>query len=206
MSLQWYVIRSKPQKEYTTRNRLLRLGFEVFLPVARTAMSNGERKERPLFPGYLFLRCNLGELKWAPLGQFSDFLGFVQFESVSPPVPDSLIGDLRGRVHRLEQQGGLWHAPQLGDRVRVKIGKLENLGEVLNTPQTPDERVWVLLQFLGSLVRAQVRQQDIIPDSKVSTTPLGPFVTRPPRRTRGGGRWIQTPSALEKHTPGFAVS
>jgi hypothetical protein len=47
----------------------------------------------------------------------------------------------------------------------------------------------VLMQFLGSLVRAKVHARDI---SLMRDAPIqSPLISRPPRRTRGSGRWIR---------------
>lgn len=189
MNAQWYAVRVRPQKEYGARNHLLKLGYEVFLPLAHQSQPRMRRRESPLFPGYLFLQCDLTNPQLDVLQHVSELLGFVHFDGQTPPVPDSVIVDLREMVRVLNQHGGLWHPFQAGERVWVKLGNVENPGKVLVTLKSPEERVWVLLEFLGSMVRAQVHLRDIFP---IREAPPQTFVgPRPPRRTRGRGRWIR---------------
>ncbi len=185
----WYAVRTRPQKEFAVRNRLLKLGYAVYLPVLRQTKRSLHRKESPFFPGYLFLHCDLAHQQLGPLEHVSEFLGFVHFEGQRPPIPDEVIADLRQRISSIEQRGGMWHKFQAGESVVVKLGRFENPGEILVTEQSPKERVWVLVHFLGSLVRAQVPWQDVVPTSAHAPSPIQPLQT--PRRTRGKGRWIR---------------
>jgi len=80
MSLQWYVIRSKPRKEDVVWRQLQAHGFENYYPRIKTHPVNPRaRKVKPYFPGYLFVHVDMTELgistfKWMP-----HTLGFVSF-------------------------------------------------------------------------------------------------------------------------------
>jgi hypothetical protein len=111
----------------------------------------------------------------------------VNFEGVVPAVPDEVISELARRIEHINNDGGLWRRFQAGDRVRVVAGKLEGLGEVVEATNSPQSRVRVLMQFMGRLVSAQV------PWNNLEPLPERPQErSKPPRRTRGHGRWIRS--------------
>lgn len=56
MTLQWFVLRSKPNKEDFFYDQLLAHRLEVFYPCIRVQVVNPRtRKIKPYFPGYLFI-------------------------------------------------------------------------------------------------------------------------------------------------------
>ena len=62
MATAWYVLRSKPHKESMLFGQLKAYGIETYFPVLRVKPVNPRsRKERPYFPGYLFVHVDLAE-------------------------------------------------------------------------------------------------------------------------------------------------
>ena len=61
MAWNWYVIRTQPRAECMAEAELSRAGYEVLLPRVETFHSRNGSDDVPLFPGYLFLRCDLTE-------------------------------------------------------------------------------------------------------------------------------------------------
>lgn len=188
MPLQWHAVRTNPLGEYLAANGLKRNGLQVFFPCIRTRQPRPGRQDTPLFPGYLFLRCNLDEEGWPALYDVPQVLGLVQFEGVSPPIPDEVIDALAKQVEVNNEARGPGARLVAGQLVRVVSGNLESLAEVVVEPKSQQARVRVLLEFLGRMVLAQVPREDVWPmDPWESwTSPRH----RSPRRTRGRGRWI----------------
>ena len=58
MGSNWYVLRTEPRAEYMATREMDRDGFEVFFPCVEAAHSRFGHADTPLFPGYLFLRCD----------------------------------------------------------------------------------------------------------------------------------------------------
>ena len=58
MSLDWYVLRTEPRGEYLAAAELESDGFQVFFPRVNTPNSRVGHDDLPLFPGYIFLRCD----------------------------------------------------------------------------------------------------------------------------------------------------
>lgn len=180
MTYQWFAVRTKPMSEYATRDRVVRAGIEVFLPCTPAARPRRGRQDVPLFPGYLFIRYEMAR-GWDGLRAIDGSMRLVTFgETSPPPIPDGVIAELGQRVGRITAEGGMWPRFQPGDAVSVVMGSTETLGEVLDPNQSAEARVHVLLEFLGRLVDVRV------PTEKIRLVGSG----RPPRRTRGRGRWI----------------
>jgi transcriptional antiterminator RfaH len=189
MALLWYAALTKPRAEYAAQERLRGAGIEVFLPCAKTPHPRFGHSDTPLFPGYLFLRYNLEEGGLQQLRKLPQLVGMVAFDGVAAVVPDRVMADLAQRVESLNTFGGVWTRYRTGETVRVSLGPLESLAEVVTEAQSPQARVRVLLEFLGRRVEAEVPWHHVQP---VGFGVLnGGRNARPHRRTRGRGRWIR---------------
>ena len=188
MARSWYVVRTKPQSEYIAAHALRKEGYEHFFPRIRGLRRRSGRREIPLFPGYLFLRCDVDRGQWPQIGLLPGVLGWVRFDAVVSPVPDDVMDDLTRRVDSINDSGGLWIRFRPGQRVRVVSGQLESLAEIVEEPRSSDSKVRVLLEFMGQLVSAQVPWSDlrVAPEEALSDA-----MRRGRRRTRGKGRWIR---------------
>ena len=186
MSLKWYVASTRPLAEYTAASTLKHSGFQVFAPCALILSPQAGRLDTPLFPGYLFLRCNLKE-DWTSVRKMPQIRGLVRFEGQPSPVPDEVIAELAQRVNAINETGGLRTHYRPGDSVRVMFGATEALARVIEETKSPQAQVRVLMEFLGGVVRAQVPWQNLrLADSFTLHERKGA-----PRRTRGGGRWLR---------------
>jgi transcriptional antiterminator RfaH len=187
---QWYVVRTRPNAEQAASLGLERSGFRVFSPQVRAWISALSQRRLPLFPGYLFLQCDLEEQGWPSLDRQPHILGLVRFGGVTPAVPDDVIGDLDRRVREINGGGELWSRYRPGDRVRVRLGSVESLAEVVTKPKSADAKLRVLMEFLGRRVHAEIACEYVRPiENRVY---LGIESSYPvPRRTRGRGRWVR---------------
>ena len=188
-SLQWYVARTRPRAEHAARACLEAKGIDCFLPCVNRPHPQPGYHNVPLFPGYLFLRWDMWEQGPHPVREVPQLVGLVTFEGVAPLVPGDVISELRHRVEAINRDGGLWTRFQVGERVHVRLGPAESLAEVVVGAESPREHVRVLLEFLGRQVHAKVPWQDVwlVKDHDL----VWDREARPPRRTRGRGRWIK---------------
>jgi len=186
MPRHWYLIRTKPHSEYIAAESLEREGLEFFLPSVRVPQTPSGQVEAPLFPGYLFLRIDADT--WPSLLRLPGISGWVRFEGVTPPIPDEVVEHLTERIVTIDGSGGLWTRFRRGQKVRVISGHMDNLAEIVEEPTSPENRVRVLLEFMGRLVAAQVSWHHLRPlqDHKYLTSS-----SRAVRRTRGKGRWVR---------------
>ena len=201
MALKWYAARTRPLAEYMTRDQFMMSGLEVYLPCAQTRSPRPGYQDAPLFPGYLFVHYDLERHGWSVLRRAPQFAGLVSFGGEVPSVPDRVMEEMVRWVDGINGIGGLWTRYRAGERVRVGLGPLESLAEVLEEPKSPQAPVRVLLRFLGQLVEANVPWREVRPMGFHELA--GDAGTRPKRRTRGKGRWIRdcAPEALsQRHT------
>ena len=185
MGLRWYAARTQPRAEFLAANELVRDGFQVFFPRIKALQPRKGHDHDPLFPGYLFLRCNPETDGWPAFRPAHRLIGWVNFGGEIPSLPDEVVDELQERSAAINREGGLWRRFRAGELVQVVSGNLEGLAEVVKETTSPQARVQVLMEFMGRLVRAQV------PWEKVQ--PAGDQFTHKPRldrRTRGRGRWI----------------
>jgi len=131
MDEDWYAIYTKHQHEKVASVHLAKKGFEVLLPLYRTAHRWKDRTQvvqLPLFPCYVFLRGSL-ERKLEILRTPGVFW-LVGSGGQATPVPQSDIEAVRKIIRdpaRVEPHPLL----ECGDRVRVRSGPLSGLEGVL---------------------------------------------------------------------------
>ena len=156
MSMQWYVARTKPLAEYPTQKNLVNSGIETFLPSIRSRRPRRGYESEPLFPGYLFIHCNLEEGEHKLLKSLTYPIKLVGFAGVIPTIPEKAIDDIKIRVDVINNGGGLWSRYRVGDRVKVALGKVTTFARVIHDNESPYQRVKVLLEFLGRMLQVDV--------------------------------------------------
>ena len=189
MALHWYLARTRPRGEHTAAAALQRAGFELLFPCVQTLRTRRGHDKEPLFPGYIFVRYDVASQGWPSLYNVARMAGWVRFGGVAHPVLDDVVDQIAQRTEAVDRSGGLRRLSRPGERVRVALGPVESVGEVLEEPKSPRARVQLLLEFLGRLVEAQVPWRQVSPVG--AQGPIKNWNGPSPRRTRGRGRWIQ---------------
>lgn len=181
IEMKWYVAKIKRKKEYQIEELLKKENCECFLP---SVPYNGESsKETPLFPGYIFLKLYPESLLNTLPHKIPGLLGVVSFSGFTPSVPEEEVERIRKKVKEIRN-----FKPTLkeGEEVRVFLdsNSIELKGVVLDF-KIPEERVQVLMEFLGRYVRA------VVPYSKVQPAEGIANKQKFPRRTRGKKRYLK---------------
>jgi transcriptional antiterminator RfaH len=150
MASQWYALRCKPRKEDVVWKQVHDHGHEVFYPRLRVNPVNPRaRKIKPYFPGYIFIRVDLGSVGHSAFNWMPHAVGLVSFGGEPASVPDNLIFAIRQRVEEIATAGGeVFDGLKKGDRVRINVGPFEGYEGIFDTRLPGTERVRVLLQFL----------------------------------------------------------
>lgn len=146
-----------------------------------------EPVDSPLFPRCLFVNCDLGQDGVSSFSEVPHILGWVQFSGLVPSVDDEVINALAQRVEMANCEGGLWTRFRPGRTVRVASRSINGLGEVVKDTRSPRANVMGLIEFMGRLMPAQVRREDLVPIEVTSSETI-----RLPRRTRGRRRWVRS--------------
>ena len=150
MSVNWYVLRSKPNKEELLWEQLIIRKVEAFYPQLRVQPVNPRsRKVRAYFPGYVFVHVDLEEIGLSTLQWMPGATGFVSFDSLPSTVPDALIVAVKKKVDAINAAGGeLFHDLKQGDLVEIQSGPFAGYEAIFDARLPGSERVRVLLKML----------------------------------------------------------
>lgn len=150
MTVAWYAMRSKPNKEEFLAGQLQTYGLEVFLPLLHVKPVNPRaRKYRPYFPNYLFVQADLTAINISDLNWMPGAAGLVSFGGEPASVPDLLIVTLKKQIEH--HNASLREAQsdfQRGDVVLIESGPFAGYEAVFDTHISGQERVRVLLSLL----------------------------------------------------------
>jgi transcriptional antiterminator RfaH len=187
---EWKTLYTKFNNEYRVAVALEEQhGLEAYLPQIEMLDSKQSYKKEPLFPCYLFVKVDLEKV---PLSVFESIPGlrhFVHFGGQPITVPETVIDIIQSGLAKLSPTTSTTPSPfKPGEPVKIVEGPFKGMEAIFEGPATPDTRVQVLLEVLGSLNRVEVDTADLADASSGE-----PEVTRAkrPRRTRGRGRRIK---------------
>ena len=159
MATAWYALRSKPHKENMLFGQLKAHGIETYFPVLRVKPVNPRsRKERPYFPGYVFIHVDLAEQGFTSLNLLPGASGLVAFGGEPGAIPDQLIDAIRQHVEKINRAGGERLAGlKKGDRVQIESGPFAGYEAIFDASLVGSERVRVLLQLMqGRAMRVEM--------------------------------------------------
>lgn len=153
--LNWFAAYTRPRHEKAVASALDQRGYEIVFPSYQFASRWKDRTkqvELPLFPGYLFVRCEVR--KRLPVLQTPGLLHLVSDDRGPLPVPDGEVENLRlamaGRA-RLEAVPFL----KIGDRVLVRHGPLAGLEGILVAKRNM-LRVVISVELLARSVAVEI--------------------------------------------------
>jgi transcription antitermination factor NusG len=161
----WYAAYTKPCHEKRVAEHLEIRKIELFLPLYLSSRrwNNGCKVtlERPLFPGYVFVRIPLNER--VGVLELSGVLSIVGTAREPAPLPDEDIERLRAGLH-------LTHAEPhptltMGETVRILRGPLEGMTGVV-TRQKNSFRVVLTVDLILKSVAVEVCADNVEPIGK----------------------------------------
>lgn len=159
----WYVVRAKAGFEDRALWHLQNQGFEVYLPRFRKVVRHARKTSmvmRPLFPGYVFVRLDIGAQRWRSVDGTSGVISLVRFGELPAPIPAEIVDAIRARE---DEAGAVAVAPaglQKGDVVRVREGAFEDYTAILDEV-CEEKRVFLLFDLMGREVRVSVPMESL---------------------------------------------
>ncbi|OQY32074.1 MAG: hypothetical protein B6I38_05015 [Anaerolineaceae bacterium 4572_5.1] len=152
VTLQWYVLRSKPREEEVLWDYVSSKKVECFYPRIRANPVNPRaRKVKPYFPGYMFIKADLAETGHSEFRWMPHSLGLVHFGDEPASVPDNLISGIKRTVAKITEAGGEKFLDlQSGDDVYIEDGPFAGYRAIFDAQVSGRERVRVLLQALNN--------------------------------------------------------
>jgi transcriptional antiterminator RfaH len=172
---QWFLAQLKPNADQRARRNLERQHFMTFQPLERRTRLRGGKFTTvlsPFFPGYLFISYPENPAPWSLVNSTYGVTRLVSFAGKPAPVPGPILAALKaacGPDGVVTQEQEL--AP--GSRVAVANGAFMHfIGEVERL--TPDQRVLVLLDFMGKQTRVNLPAADLRPVAPPALARSGP--------------------------------
>jgi len=155
----WYVIQTKPKKEEEAFCNLYSRGLECLFPKVldyRTWHGRYTTIEKPLFPGYLFVKLVLSQyyykVKWT-----KGVAHFVGLGNVPAPIADEVVEII---YNQMGEQGRVKMGRDLrsGETVQIKSGPFKDLIGVFDRKVSARDRVRVLLHLVGYQASVQLHE------------------------------------------------
>jgi transcriptional antiterminator RfaH len=164
----WYCARTKPKHEHIVAAGLKRnLGLEVFHPrlrIERPTRRGVVRVIEPLFPCYVFVRCNIDECLDG-VRYVNGVSSLVHFGQRIPIIPDHVVEELR---QCFESQEPMDVEDRLCPGAEVVVGEGAFLGfnGIVLRVLPAKQRVQILLDFLGRTTLTEVDRKSLILENR----------------------------------------
>ena len=150
MTLQWYALRSKPNREDGLSRQAAARGFQIYYPRIRVQPVNPRaRKVKAYFPGYMFVQADVSVVGSSTFAWLPYSNGLVFAGSEPSAVPDVLVSAIRRHVDGINAAGGeLFAGLKAGDAVSIQDGPFAGYEAIFDARLPGNQRVRVLLQLL----------------------------------------------------------
>ena len=155
--MNWYCVKTKPKKERMASEQLAAFhGLEVFCPQVRFRRNTARGPvwfQEAMFPGYMFARFEMREMK-RTVSYAPGVLTIPVFNERYVPIPDAVIDAL---IEDLDENSTVdADMPlQVGDETTILEGSMRGLTVKVIKVLPAEGRVGVLLELLGTLVEAE---------------------------------------------------
>jgi transcriptional antiterminator RfaH len=161
----WHAVLCKPRREALAESNLVNQGYRVYLPrLATQRRRDGKWVDsvEPLFPRYLFLAAGNKHQGLAPVRSTLGVSALVRFGGQPASIPETVVESLRARQ---DPDTGACARRSLfkpGAPVEFRAGPFTGLDGVFDI-DAGEDRVYVLLEFLGKLNKVKVCRDWLVP-------------------------------------------
>jgi transcriptional antiterminator RfaH len=147
----WYLVRTKPQKERWVQDQLRNVTTQAFLPMLRSRARCFGRvmtTVKPLFPCYLFAQFNLKE-RYFDVKYTAGVHSLVSLGGEPVVVPEAIVDEVMRRG-----VDGVVELPQRrldpGQKIRIIDGPFRDIEAIFDRYLSGSERVAILLDAIGA--------------------------------------------------------
>mgnify|MGYP001103480236 FL=1 len=158
---QWFAVAAKPRQEQVAEVNLKRQGYHAALPLieARKRRQNKwTTVTEPLFPGYLFVRLELGTDNLAPIRSTLGCRDLVRIGSGLVPVPEAVMMPLLSLNSSPKTAEVLFSE---GDQIAIAAGPFAGLSGIFKLAKGK-ERAEVFIALLGKKRPITVVLDDLV--------------------------------------------
>ena len=152
----WFVLRTQTKREHIAAKILADVDeVEVFCPRIRFKKATRRGKVwwvEPLFPGYFFARFLYPEY-YRQVTASHGVSGVVSFGGRIPHLSDEHVAELQRQAQEnADDEGLIQCSPQveIGDEVELGDGPFQGIQGVVQEPLAAQDRVNILIEFLGN--------------------------------------------------------
>jgi transcriptional antiterminator RfaH len=139
----WYVINTKPKKEFQVERLFIEGGIEIYNPKYMH-----EDRIKPFFPGYEFISFDFPD-QYRLVKYTRGVKKVVGVKEIPVPIPNEVIQEIKSReVNGLIEIDKYGEKPEVGDEIEVVEGPLKGLRGVFKKELTAKERVLILLNYV----------------------------------------------------------
>lgn len=141
---EWYVLNTKPKKEFQVERLFEEGGIEFYCPRYLQ-----DSRSKPFFSGYGFIRfAHPSQYK---LVKYTRGVKRVIGNDEGPiPIPEEIVQQIKKReingYIELEKYGEI---PEIGDEIEIMEGPLKGLKGIFQKELTDKERVLILLHYVS---------------------------------------------------------
>lgn len=160
----WYVVQTKPHKEFVAVENLERQGYTTYCPkMAKTKLRRHRWSKviEPLFPRYLFVKLDIGVDNFAPIRSTIGVLSLVKFGNQPAIIEQEVINVIQEQEQHTVGQAVDHPNWQQGDRVEIIDGPFAGLNGIFEK-ESNEERVIILLEMLGRKTQVAVNSGAVI--------------------------------------------
>ncbi|MBX7210962.1 MAG: hypothetical protein K1X78_21835 [Verrucomicrobiaceae bacterium] len=161
---EWYCVHTKPKCEHSAAAVLRDVnGVETFCPRIRFQRSTERGKVwfvEALFPSYFFARFDAATACRA-VRHSQNVIRIIEFGGHPVCVPDAAIERLREEMDYSEVRE-IRVGIKVGDNVEVAEGPMRGLSGIVESIHSGEERVRILLEFLGRQSVVEVNASKLI--------------------------------------------
>lgn len=165
MEAQWYVVRTRTGHEDRVVNQLKTKSacLGVFLPkteVTEVRRGRKRKREKPLFPGYIFVKMILRDEHWHEIRHTPGVINFISSGQRPIPVDEREITAIMEMVSSGEVPPV--SAPfEVGDTVQIINGPFMGAIGVIDEVNEKRERAKVLIDILGKQIPIELDFTDL---------------------------------------------
>lgn len=160
----WYVAATQPAKEVLALRHLRNQGFSAFLPRRAKTVRHARKLlsvMAPLFPGYLFIDLDPGEVRWRSVNGTTGVRHLLTADNRPLPLPVGVVEQL---LALSDEEGTVSFAGGL--KVDQKVVMLagpfaDRIGTILSLDGKG--RVKILLELLSSSVPVSTVAENLMP-------------------------------------------
>jgi len=163
MGKQWYVIRSKPNKEFFLCNQLEQRYCDVYFPVLNVKPINPRcRTIVPYFPGYLFLNTDLDHHNVVIFERVPGSIGLVYLGGEIATVPETTMMAIQSKIEENEKCKSV-PAFNRGEKVSISSGIFAGYEAMFESQVPGSERAKILLTLLrGTQVKVELHVSSLV--------------------------------------------